>query len=194
MVHVPVEALVKGATGEVTELAGELESNGLISAEVVHEIACGATIAVAVDDDVGHTMYEGRAKRFPTGAQRREVRRRDRHCRFPGCTNVTFADVHHVVAWNHHGGTDLDNLALLCRYHHGVVHRRGWSMTGNANEELTIVGPTGRVIGVAPIAAVDKGDRWMAHGRSCRGGRRGLNDRPNRGVHLCVDLSSGAGR
>jgi hypothetical protein len=146
VVHVPLEALVEGEAGKATDLAGELERDGLISTEVVHKIACGATIAVAIDDDVGHTMYEGRARRVPTGAQRREVRRRDRHCRFPGCTNVTFADVHHVVPWKHDGGTDLDNLALLCRYHHGVVHRKGWSMTGNANEELTVVGPTGRVM------------------------------------------------
>ena len=150
VVHVPLEALVDRDAGETTELAGELERDGLISAEVVHKIACGATIAVAVDDDVGHTMYEGRARRFPTATQRREVRRRDRHCRFPGCTNVTFADVHHIVAWKRDGGTDLDNLALMCRYHHGVVHKKGWSMSGNANEELTIVGPSGRVMVTRP--------------------------------------------
>ena len=31
-------------------------------------------------------------------------------------------------------------------------------MTGNANEELTILGPNGLVIDVAPLAAVDQGD------------------------------------
>jgi hypothetical protein len=43
------------------------------------------------------------------------------------------------------GKTDLDNLALVCLYHHGLVHRKGWTMSGNANEELTFVGPSGRV-------------------------------------------------
>ena len=66
----PSGGLVESEAGETTELAGELERDGLISADVVHKIACGATVAVAVDDDVGHTMYEGRARRFPTGAQR----------------------------------------------------------------------------------------------------------------------------
>jgi Domain of unknown function (DUF222)/HNH endonuclease len=153
--HVALSALVKDADSgegehEATELAGELERVGLIDTETVQKIACDATVAVAVDDDVGHTMYEGRAQRFPTAAQRREVRRRDRHCRFPGCRNVAFADVHHVVPWEPGGKTDLDNLACLCRHHHGVVHRKGWSMTGNANEELSIVGPSGRVMTSRP--------------------------------------------
>ena len=109
--HVPLAALVH-ESGETTELAGELERDGLISCETVRRIACDATIAVGVDDDVGHTMYEGRARREPTDAQRREVMRRDRHCRFPGCTNVTFTNTHHVVPWKPDGRTDIDNLAL----------------------------------------------------------------------------------
>ena len=147
--HVALGALVD-ESGEAAELAGELEHDGLIDAETVRKLACEGTLAIAVDDDVGHTMYEGRARRFPTGAQRREVRRRDRHCRFPGCANVTFADVHHIVPWKLGGLSDLDNLALTCRHHHGVVHRKGWTMTGNANEELTFCGPTGRVMTSRP--------------------------------------------
>jgi Domain of unknown function (DUF222)/HNH endonuclease len=142
--HVPLEDLVN-EDGEKSELAAELEHGGLIDLETIQRIACDATVVVAVDDAAGHTMYEGRAKRFPTGAQRREVIRRDRQCRFPGCSNGTFAAVHHIVPWNLGGGTDLDNLVLLCQHHHGVVHRNGWSMTGNPNEELRIDNPGGRV-------------------------------------------------
>jgi hypothetical protein len=149
--HVPLDALVDEAA-EPSELAAELEHQGLIDVETVRHIACDATVVVAVDDASGHTMYEGRARRFPSGAQRREVIRRDRHCRFPGCANVTFAAVHHVVPWKLGGGTDLDNLVLLCRHHHGVVHRNGWSMTGNPNEELSVVGPSGRVMVSRPSA------------------------------------------
>jgi hypothetical protein len=95
-------------------------------------------------------MYEGRARRFPTNAQRREVVRRDRHCRFPGCTNQTFTNVHHIVPWEPGGLTDLDNLVLLCLYHHHLVHSDGWSMRGNASEALTFIGPTGRVMASRP--------------------------------------------
>jgi hypothetical protein len=149
VVHAPMAALVEDS-GEVSTLAGDLERHGLIDCETVQRIACDATIVVAIDDDVGHTMYEGRARRFPTAAQRREVRRRDRHCRFPGCTNVTFAEVHHIVPWKPGGRTDLPNLVLACRHHHGLVHRKVWTMEGNANEELTFLGPSGRVMTSRP--------------------------------------------
>ena len=96
----PLETLAD----ESSELAGELERDGLISGETVRRIACDATVIVAVDDDVGHTMYEGRARRLPTETQRREIIRRDRHCRFPGCTNVTFTNVHHVGSGSRVGG------------------------------------------------------------------------------------------
>ena len=147
--HVPLAALI-GESGEATQLAGELEGDDLISFETVRRIACDATIAIAVDDDVGHTMFEGRARRDPTDAQRREIRRRDRHCRFPGCTNATFTNAHHVKGWKPDGRTDIDNLALLCVHHHHRVHHGQWTMYGNANEELTFVGPTGRVMTSRP--------------------------------------------
>jgi hypothetical protein len=145
VVHAPLDALVT-ESGATSELAGEFERGNLIDCATVQQIACDATIAVAVDDDAGHTMYEGRAKRFATQAQRREVKRRDRQCRFPGCTNAMFTNVHHVVPWKPGGTTDLPNLALLCKHHHGVVHRDGWSMSGSANDELHFVGPKGQIM------------------------------------------------
>jgi hypothetical protein len=147
---VVVHASLETVADQSSELAGELERGGLISADTVRRLACDATVIVALDDDLGHTMYEGRARRFPSGSQRREVMRRDRHCRFPGCANVTFTNVHHVKPWGSGGRTDLENLVLLCQHHHYRLHSSGWSMTGNANEELTLVAPTGRVMTSRP--------------------------------------------
>ena len=150
VVHVPLAALID-ESGEGSDLAAELERDGLLSTVTVQRIACDATVAVAVDDDAGRTMYEGRSRRDPTGPQRREVRRRDRHCRFPGCANVTFTNTHHIKRWKpDRGPTDLDNLCLLCVHHHHLVHQGDWTLSGNANEELTFVGPSGRVMTSRP--------------------------------------------
>ena len=145
--HVPLRTL----TDEDSELAGELEQRGLIDAVVARRLACHATVVVALDDDVGHTMYEGRARRDPTPTQRRELWRRDRHCRFPGCTNAIFVNPHHLRWWKRdRGKTDLDNLALLCEHHHHLVHTRAWRLEGDASGELSFVGPSGRVMTSRP--------------------------------------------
>lgn len=143
--HVPLSVLT-----EKSELAAQLERGGFVNAETVRRIACDATVAVAVDDGVGRTMYEGRARRDPNAAQRREIWRRDRCCRFPGCTNATFADVHHVRPWTHDGRTDIDNLVLLCQHHHHLVHSTHWRLSGDANEELRFEGPARRVMTSRP--------------------------------------------
>jgi hypothetical protein len=49
-----------------------------------------------------------------------------------------------------HGLTDLDNLALLCVHHHYTMHKEVWTMSGNANEELTFVEPSGRLMAPQP--------------------------------------------
>lgn len=144
--HVALSTLL----AEGSTLGAELERDGLISSEVVRRLACDAERVVALDDEFGHTMYEGRARRFPTDAQRRELMRRDRRCRFPGCTHVRFLNAHHIVPWKPGGRTDLDNLVTLCEYHHHLVHSKGWAMSGNANEELRFVTPDGRTVRSRP--------------------------------------------
>ena len=81
-------------------LPGELERAGLISADVVRRLVCDAELVVALDDAQGHTLYEGRARRYPSATQRREVWRRDRHCIFPGCAHVLFTNCHHLEEWS----------------------------------------------------------------------------------------------
>jgi hypothetical protein len=139
--HVALSTLLD----ESNTLGAELERDGLISSEVVRRLACDGKRVIALNDDAGHTMYEGRARRFPTETQRRELMRRDRHCRFPGCGHLRFLNAHHVKPWKPGGRTDLDNLVILCTYHHHLVHSNGWAMSGDANDELYFVSADGEV-------------------------------------------------
>ncbi|MGP0031004.1 MAG: DUF222 domain-containing protein [Acidimicrobiales bacterium] len=138
-------SLLRGGTG-----TAEIERFGLLSGETIRRITCDASVALALDDAFGHTMFEGRSRRYPSGPQRREAFRRDRRCRFPGCTNSTFTDVHHVVHWADEGPTDLENLVTLCNHHHHRVHSREWTVLGNANGVLRFTGPTGRTMTSRP--------------------------------------------
>jgi hypothetical protein len=89
----------------------------------------------------------GHGNRRPSREQRRAAAHRDGGCVFPGCgAHVGWTDLHHVVHWNDDGPTILANLASLCRHHHGVVHRNGWSMTADGDGWFTITTPSGLVL------------------------------------------------
>ena len=94
-------------------------------------LLCDPTAIGVVLDDAGVPLDVGRAHRFATPTQRRALAVRDGGCVFPGCdAPVGWCDAHHVTEWDtDHGRTDLANLALLCRHHHGITHRTGWTMT-----------------------------------------------------------------
>jgi Domain of unknown function (DUF222)/HNH endonuclease len=134
---------------DMTFLAGgeggaELDVMGPVSREVARRLACDAKVLVSADGPDGRSLNLGRTRRDPSDAQRVEIRRRDKGCRFPGCSHAEFTDVHHVRHWIDGGSTDLDNLVELCDQHHRCVHEIGWKISGNANVELTFESPTGR--------------------------------------------------
>ena len=43
-------------------------------------------------------------------------------------------DAHHIKHWADGGPTRLDNLALLCRAHHTVIHQTGWQIRINPHD------------------------------------------------------------
>jgi hypothetical protein len=113
-------------------------------------LACDANVVLSVEDGAGSVLDQGRARRDPTVAQRVEIARRDKGCRFPGCNFREFTDVHHVRHWIRGGETNLDNLVTLCDRHHKAVHELGWAMKGDANSVMSFTSPHGRVMKSVP--------------------------------------------
>jgi HNH endonuclease len=73
------------------------------------------------------------------------VRRRDKHCRFPGCDlPAAGCEVHHIKHRKDGGGHALTNLVLLCRFHHLIaIHRWGWVFTLHPDGTTSTVSPDG---------------------------------------------------
>ena len=91
------------------------------------ELASQAEIIPAVLNHAGGILCYGRTRRLATAAQRRALALRDGGCSFPGCTRpAAWTEAHHVQAWYRGGATDLDNLCLLCSYHHRNFERLCW--------------------------------------------------------------------
>ena len=73
----------------------------------------------------------------------RLLRHRDGECRFPGCGARRFTQAHHIVWWGDGGPTDLDNLILLCFFHHKLVHEHGWAVRREESGDLRWYEPDG---------------------------------------------------
>jgi hypothetical protein len=108
--------------------------------------SCTPDLWAIVVDHLGRPLDVGRSRRLPTTAQRKAVAVRDSGCVFPGCNQpMTRCDVHHLVAFERGGRTDLDNLCALCRRHHTITHRPGWTMRRDADGFVWTT-PHGRVL------------------------------------------------
>jgi len=84
---------------------------------------------LVVDPDTGWLLDAGAATYQPGRHLARTVRKRDLHCRFPGCmTAARFCDLDHVIPFPV-GLTVLRNLACLCRRHHRLKTHGHWSLT-----------------------------------------------------------------
>jgi len=151
ILHVPLPLLTGDADGDGG--VAEIQGVGPIAPEVARRLMCDAGLTVSLEAPDGSILDQGRARRDPTSAQRVEIGRRDKGCRFPGCRFTDFTQVHHMVHWTNGGRTDLDNLITLCGRHHNAVHELGWKMRGDANEVVTFTSPHGQVMKSAPSPA-----------------------------------------
>jgi hypothetical protein len=122
-----------------------------VSAETSARLACDASAVVIREDDSGTALNVGRKTRTVPSAIRRALEARDTGCRFPGCT-ARRCDAHHVTHWAAGGPTSLDNLVLLCRRHHTLLHEGGYSVHPGVRRTFTFVNARGRIVDVAPAA------------------------------------------
>lgn len=107
-------------------------------------VTCDARFRPIVMNLLGVVLVLGREQRLVNRAQQRAIAVRDGGCVFPGCDRpIAWTDAHHVLHWKHGGLTDICNLAPLCRYHHGVSHREGWSMHVTADQWFWWETPSG---------------------------------------------------
>jgi hypothetical protein len=113
-----------------------LEDGSALAPETARRLACDASV-----------VRKGRKSRTIPWPLRRALRARDRGCRFPGCENYRFVDVHHVRHRARGGETTLSNLVLLCRRHHRAVHEGGFRVDADGR----FFSPWGGEISTAPL-------------------------------------------
>jgi hypothetical protein len=127
------------ATVIVTMTLDELEARsgftatshgGLLSVPDALALAAEAEVIPVVLNDSGGVLSHGRARRTASAVQRLALIARDGGCSFPGCDRPPeWTQAHDVVHWADGGATDVENMTLLCGFHHREFERRGWAVT-----------------------------------------------------------------
>jgi hypothetical protein len=150
----------------------ELEEIGSVSAETARRLACDAGMvhwlersevsaasgsgsgghASGGSHHAGQALNIGRKTRSIPPAIQRALQRRDGGCRFPGCTCTRFVDAHHIQHWADGGETSMNNLVLLCRKHHRLVHEGGFGIGKSLTGEFFFTHPDGHTIPTGPDA------------------------------------------
>ena len=130
-VFADLEALTSKADG-----VAELSNTALIPNETARRLSCDCVLETVITDGSA-VVGVGRNSRTIPGWLRRLVNHRDSgRCQWVGCSNTRWLQVHHIQHWSHGGPTDLDNLILLCGFHHRFVHEHGWHITTNENNQF----------------------------------------------------------
>jgi hypothetical protein len=123
---VDIETLQGKDTGRLPLLEGQP-----ISVARARLLACeGLIIPSVFNYTTGEAVELGRALRLPNAALRRKLElEQPEGCAWHGCDRpVAWTEAHHIQHWADGGETAAENLILLCRFHHGRIHTRGWSV------------------------------------------------------------------
>ena len=149
-IHTDMDTLKADGDGAESELA----EGGNVSAETSRRLACDCGVVHWLEDGNGavhkRALDIGRRTRSIPPVIRRALERRDGGCRFPGCTARHYVDAHHIQHWADGGETKLDNLLLLCRHHHRLVHEGGYGLAVPVGGETVFSAPSGRLIPSGP--------------------------------------------
>jgi hypothetical protein len=147
VVHVDATTLTNHAHGRC-----ELDDGMAVAPETARRLACDSSLVSIVEAE-GSALSVRRKRRTIPPALRRALQARDRTCRFHGCENTRFVDAHHLRHWAMGGETRLDNLLLLCRHHHRLVHERGFTVEGRPDGQIRFRRSDGRAIEHVPAAS-----------------------------------------
>jgi hypothetical protein len=132
---VPASVVVTISVDDLLAKAGlaETSDGSMLTSDQLLRIADEAEIWPTIINQDGVPLALGRTQRLASRGQTMALIARDGGCSFPGCTHpASWCDRHHILDWILGGLTDVNNMTLLCRYHHTHFLQKGWSCRINA--------------------------------------------------------------
>jgi hypothetical protein len=125
----PVTLVIHATPDQVQTRDGlaTTEHGARINNDLLLRLTDNADTYLAFTDITGQ-LHLGRNSRLARPALRRALAARDGGCTFPDCdAPASWCQAHHIRSWQEGGQTDINNLTLLCGYHHREHERQGWT-------------------------------------------------------------------
>lgn len=135
---------------DVEKRSAALHLGPLLTDDMRQYLLCDSTCEAWFERH-GQVIGSGRTTRTISRRLRLALEHRDRCCVVPGCGATRGLHAHHLVHWEDGGLTELDNLALVCPYHHRLHHRGLLNITGPARH-LEVTDAAGRPLTASSLA------------------------------------------
>ncbi|SLM88419.1 HNH endonuclease signature motif containing protein [Brevibacterium yomogidense] len=149
--------VVTASAAELTTPGSTLSTHagGPVTLDALEEWSNAAQMFLHLADGGGRTVEVRSQGRFATRSQMAVLAARDQGCTFPDCdAPAEWCEAHHIVAYARGGKTEIDNLTLVCPFHHRWFERSGWESVFRRG-----------LPGWLPPRAVDPRRRTLFHSR-----------------------------
>ena len=145
-IHVDLDTLEHRAPG-----VSEFGDGTQIPRFELERLLCDSHIGRIITRGGSVILDVGRRRRLVTPDQRRALIQRDHGCRAGNCgMHAWRCDAHHIRTWLNGGETDIDNLILLCSYHHHLIHRHNCDTKLLPDNTFTITLPNNTTLTSRP--------------------------------------------
>jgi hypothetical protein len=97
-------------------------------------LCCDAKVRAVIEDRHGALLGISPLEPTVNPRLRRVIEQRDQGCRYPGCSQRRWVQIHHIHHREDGGLTISSNLCALCPFHHRLHHAGAFTIQGNPEQ------------------------------------------------------------
>jgi hypothetical protein len=128
-VHTAVTCSMDTYMNKPDSPAAETEYGTLLSGAAVGRLSCDASITRILLDERLLPVGMSVMKRQLTRREMRALRQKYPTCARPGCNRpASQCEAHHISWWSRSRRTRIEDMCMLCPFHHWQIHEGGWQM------------------------------------------------------------------
>lgn len=141
-VHIVINTSLETFQGRPGAPAAETEYDVMLSGAAVGRLSCAAAITGILMDGKLLPVGVSKLKRRLSKREMRALRQMYPRCVRPGCRRPSSqCEAHHITWWSLGGKTQIEDMCMLCPFHHWQLHEGGWQMARQGDGSFVWIPP-----------------------------------------------------